>query len=136
MNDLMDIPLEEVQRIVDNMEIELPKKRNREKWADRVKRIKKQLYEEMFPMVGDKIKIYNWREDNADEGIIDKYIYGIVNLIPEWLADECRLEIGYTFDMDCYTNEDFPICSADTNNYRTGTAVFNSTSLEWEDSEL
>ncbi len=109
------------------------KKRKREKWADRIRRIKKQLYEEMFPMVGDKIKIYNWREGNVDKDKVPKHIYGIVNLFPQWKQDECCLEVGYTFDMDCYTNEDFPICTADINIYHNGFAVFNQTGFYWED---
>jgi len=131
MNELIDTSLDDWQPVM-----ETPKKRKRESWNDRVKRIKKQLYEEMFPMIGDKIKIYNFREDSAEEGVIQKYIYGIVINLPEYTSENSCLEINYSLDMEYYENKDFPICTADMSGARIGMAIFNPIVLAWTDGEI
>jgi hypothetical protein len=129
MNDLMDV------KIVKDIPETVPKKKaQREKWAERIKRIKMQFYNELFPCVGDKIKIYNWRNDNLGS-VEPEFIFAVVAFAPYFSQDSGYLTLGYIFDTDYYGNTEFPICTADIDP-GNGFAVFNYNILSWEDGEL
>ncbi|MFA5715968.1 MAG: hypothetical protein WC998_09520 [Candidatus Paceibacterota bacterium] len=131
MNDLMDV------KIVKDIPETVPNKKvQREKWAERIRRIKIQFYNELFPCAGDKIKIYNWRNDSV-EAEIPEFIFVIVILDPYFPTDNpYYLTLEYKLDATYYGANNFPICTADANKDGVGIAVFNSNSLRWEDAEL